>query len=659
MCFAYKVKNSDYIISLWPFPLGRPSCPFIYSIDRRAITPVSDSSSRLKAFRFTWYDPISILTLSSTAYGRLNPKHGSRPGNIILPPALANNSSYLSGGGSSHQVKILQDKPTYYHSYTQKGPVSIAQASTSANQWCPPFLPVLRHNHPIENLISDSSREKINLCCQQPLDKSLVHITGSRLTSVTTRLLRELISHGQMVQDNVLNVFLEILTTEYQINYLSTFFIHILQRDRKWDNAKRWFNDSDRRPCSYRPTLQSPVILIPCHVHGNHWVALIRRIQNNRVHFYYSDDMNHPPTEQALKHLLQTSTDNTFYPDNAKWIKCHSLTYRPHSNECGPRTLLALAVLGLHHNPTEYSLMPFMTSNLAQILRTWVASSILSGEVHVPTLPDSIEIIRTAYGHSTPYSLIQWTTQRPNLEGTENATRTHSRMTIPPKSTTSEEQDNAKLHTSTRNKAQTMNQRGALCRKQSTLSSSTRIMVNRVTDGRGKNSEDESFSIAEETKNTRCQHTKPKKHSQWTQKKKKQKQTSIRKFIVTQPTLYDYNFLKPHSQPTTQDPDIWGHVMESIDSKQTFRILLQNPNGIHPHISYSDFLFGLHIAETLGVGALCMPETNLNWNSQQVTATRRCLARTWRHCSFQFSQGEEQFDSLYKPGGTLTAVTDL
>jgi len=198
-----------------------------------------------------------------------------------------------------------------------------------------------------------------------------------------------------MVQDDVLNVFLEKLTTKYQIHYLSTFFIHILQRDKKWDNAKRWFNDPDRRPRSYRPTLQSPIILIPCHVHGNHWVALIRRIQNNRVHFYYSDDMNHPPTEHALRHLLQTSTDKAFYPDNAKWIKCHSLTYRPHSNECGPRTLFALTVLGLHQEPNMHSLMPFMTSNLAQILRTWVASSILSGEVHVPTLPDSIEIIRS------------------------------------------------------------------------------------------------------------------------------------------------------------------------------------------------------------------------------------------------------------------------
>ncbi len=106
-------------------------------------------------------------------------QYGSHPDCIILPPVLANNSSYLSGGGLSHQVTTLRDKPTYYHSYRQKGPVSIVQASTSVNQWCPPFLPFIRHNHPIENLISDSSQAKIILCCQQPLDNSLVHITGS------------------------------------------------------------------------------------------------------------------------------------------------------------------------------------------------------------------------------------------------------------------------------------------------------------------------------------------------------------------------------------------------------------------------------------------------------------------------------------------------
>ena len=141
MCFTYKVKNSDYILSLWPFPLGRPSCPFLYRIDRRTINPVNDSSSRLQALRFSWHDYISNLFLLRTAYSRLNPKHGSRPGNIILPHALSNTSSHLSGGGSSNQVRMLQDKPTYYHSYTQKGPVSIAN-SPSVNICKPMVSPI-------------------------------------------------------------------------------------------------------------------------------------------------------------------------------------------------------------------------------------------------------------------------------------------------------------------------------------------------------------------------------------------------------------------------------------------------------------------------------------------------------------------------------------
>jgi hypothetical protein len=105
-----------------------------------------------------------------------------------------------------------------------------------------------------------------------------------------------------------------------------------------------------------------------------------------------------------------------------------------------------------------------------------------------------------------------------------------------------------------------------------------------------------------------------------------QKQTNIRKFIVTQTTLYDYNFLKPHGKPSAEDPDVWGHIMQSIDPKQTLRVLVQNPNGIQHYISYSDFLFGLHISESLGIGALCMPETNLNWQPHQISSTKKCFA---------------------------------
>jgi len=100
--------------------------------------------------------------------------------------ALQNNSTYLSGGGLSTQGSTQRNEPIYYQSYRQHGPASIAQGLTSTIKWRPPSLPFLRGNHPIEALISTSSCEQIIVSCQQPLDNSLVHITKSRLTSMTT-----------------------------------------------------------------------------------------------------------------------------------------------------------------------------------------------------------------------------------------------------------------------------------------------------------------------------------------------------------------------------------------------------------------------------------------------------------------------------------------
>jgi hypothetical protein len=148
------------------------------------------------------------------------------------------------------------------------------------------------------------------------------------------------------------------------------------------------------------------------------------------------------------------------------------------------------------------------------------------------------------------------------------------------------------------------------------------------------------------------------KHSRWSlhRRRKRTKQTSIRIFIAHQTNLYDYGFFKPQGKPSESDPDMWGHVMEPISPKETIRILLQNPNGIQPHFSYSDFLFGLHMCETIGVGVLCMPETNLDWQPSQVAAAVKCFKKTWMHSAIQVSHGEEQFQNSYKPGGTFTAA---
>jgi hypothetical protein len=149
-----------------------------------------------------------------------------------------------------------------------------------------------------------------------------------------------------------------------------------------------------------------------------------------------------------------------------------------------------------------------------------------------------------------------------------------------------------------------------------------------------------------------------KKHSRWYKKlgAYQSKQETIRKFLVTQPRLFNFNFLKPQGPSDAEAPDTWGHVMEATNNQTTLRIILQNPNGIQPHISYSDFLFGLHMCESVGAGILCLAETNLNWEPKQLAAAKKCFRKTWSHSCIQPSQGAELFDSSYQPGGTLTAV---
>jgi hypothetical protein len=87
--------------------------------------------------------------------------------------------------------------------------------------------------------------------------------------------------------------------------------------------------------------------------------------------------------------------------------------------------------------------------------------------------------------------------------------------------------------------------------------------------------------------------------------------------------------------------------------------VLQNPNGIKPSVTEPDFMFRLHLCPEVGVGAICLAETNLNWHYYQHSAAlRRCLHRNWSSSKFQTSVPDEQFLGNYQPGGTATIVTD-
>jgi len=142
-------------------------------------------------------------------------------------------------------------------------------------------------------------------------------------------------------------------------------------------------------------------------------VALVRRVINHHVYFLYSDDLNRKSTETHIRQALQQIADPLFFPPNTTWIHCKSHTFRPHSNECGPRVMLALAIMGLHPNPNEHILLPYMHGNLAQIARTWVAYTLQSSSMD--TLLPNLTItdnhpLQPAATWSTPYSLINWAT---------------------------------------------------------------------------------------------------------------------------------------------------------------------------------------------------------------------------------------------------------
>ncbi len=126
-----------------------------------------------------------------------------------------------------------------------------------------------------------------------------------------------------------------------------------------------------------------------------------------------------------------------------------------------------------------------------------------------------------------------------------------------------------------------------------------------------------------------------------------------------QRTLYDFHFFKPQASITSSDPDIWGHVPETIDTSSIFRVILQNPNGIKPSVTDHNFMFSLHLCNEIGAGAVCLAETNLNWHHKQhYAALSRCMHRNWPASKHQASIPAEAFFGDYQPGGTLTLIVD-
>jgi len=181
------------------------------------------------------------------------------------------------------------------------------------------------------------------------------------LTFIQVKHLRTIISYSSMISDMVITFYLEQLTRLCNITYLSTSFLSIL-RTQGWQRLKCYFaGHRNRSRTNFKPRVSGEsAVILPCFVDECHWVIIVRREINGRVIFLYADDLNQASTERELKNLISAKTSSTFYPPSTEWIKCINYTYQPHSNECGPRSLLAATILALHPNPSATILLTAM-----------------------------------------------------------------------------------------------------------------------------------------------------------------------------------------------------------------------------------------------------------------------------------------------------------
>jgi hypothetical protein len=384
-------------------------------------------------------------------------------------------------------------------------------------------------------------------------------------------------------------------------------------------------------------------ISIPIHINGNHWVGLYRKYEKGKVTFFYPDDLNHPSTERTVQHTLAHKTSPQFYPPGTDWITCQTPNISPHSNKCGPRTILALAVLASHKNPTRTVLQPYLHGNLAQYSRTWMAMLLLQGRVEL--LPNQPLVSDSSWNHSQlhsiPQTIIDW--------------QHHS---ISPTTRTKQSQHDQYKHTTQEVISTEQSKQPNV--DDTTVSYKLSGIINPITQPQSPtcNPGDKRQSTVPISSFTSTDHP-PQGHNPRpdynsllkktiTRLKREPKQTYIQ---LTLPSITT----KELNQQTINAT--WGHHPEQINTHKTLRVIFQNPRGLKLTTDPIGTQFGFSMAQAIGAGALCLAETNVNWSMRTIeTKFKGILQKTWQHTSSITSNTEDNFSEDHQPGGTLAMV---
>jgi len=189
-----------------------------------------------------------------------------------------------------------------------------------------PNLPIGTSNHPLEQSILQTHKTKISDILQlaniHP-EKPISSLDDSKIYYITHYSFYQLVKYGSTINDSIIQTFLSYLKkTDPNIYSLDTNFYQDLI-SHGWHFAyQKYFLHSNSfqhaKNTKNKLTLLSPIIVIPLHIGGSHWVSLTRRIISNKTFFFYADDLNNPTTATNVKNQFIASVTSSLYnpPDS-------------------------------------------------------------------------------------------------------------------------------------------------------------------------------------------------------------------------------------------------------------------------------------------------------------------------------------------------------
>ncbi len=545
----------------------------------------------------------------------------------------------------------------------QPGPLEITPLlhRHASYSWNPPKrLPYQTSQHALENTISEHEKETLVLYCCQPVNTIIACSTLSPATHITSCDLQDLLSHGKPTVDDIMALFLETLAYQHDIPFLCPQFIPLLCSER-WPHVKNFFAMQSTSRSIHRPQLSGEqAIAIPCFVNNNHWVPVVRREINGQTIFLYSDDLNDADTECSIQSLMSTQTVSEFYPPMSQWIHCKSITYIPHSNECGPRILLALAIMSLHPHPHADILLPWMHPNLSEIVRTWVANTILTQTLRLIVTNDSPSLNAVPHQsrqRSIPCKIVHWLSTPTESKSSTQSDASTDLLNLNPFP--------QRIRRSTKKKPKVRARKSTKLTLKHFISPTIQaphISQTKITG---------YFQPTAIAKPTAYQPPLPSQTSihssvaSSSQPKRsvptgvRHSQTQGKTKRMSFPRLNTNRITLEEIHPSCPSEQCWVHSLDSIDSTETFRVLLQNPNGLKLQSSYEDFVLGMRICHSMGAGVVSVTETNVNWNlPYQVKRVSTVVREIWETTTIQTSQHPEIFCTQNQRGGTLQLLTD-